>query len=78
VRLQSRWKAIGDVFQSGACLWKAPAPVARDPKRIALWTQVVTGMELNQSGTIRVLDGAAWRQRRLQLQELGGSPIKQE
>jgi hypothetical protein len=45
------------------------------PALITLWVQVVTGMELDEHGTVRVLDAAAWRQRRQRLTELGGPPL---
>jgi WD40 repeat protein/serine/threonine protein kinase len=55
-------------------LWPAPRRVEGDPERILLWVQVVTGMELNESGAVQVLDAATWGQRRQRLQELGGPP----
>ena len=59
-----------------ARLWDAPPPpVEGDVKRIVLWTQVITGLELDQGGTVHVLDRATWSERRQQLQALGGPPI---
>jgi WD40 repeat protein/tRNA A-37 threonylcarbamoyl transferase component Bud32 len=57
-----------------ALLWEAPLPVAGDVRRVVLWVQVVTGMELDADGTARPLDGAAWQQRRARLEKLGGPP----
>ncbi len=57
-----------------ARLWTTPSPLRGDVERISLWAEVVTGMDLDDTGTVRVLDGAAWRKRRLRLQELGGPP----
>ncbi len=45
-----------------------------DPERILLWTQVITGLELDDFGATRVLDAATWEKRRQRLQELGGPP----
>jgi len=54
-------------------VWKAPpGPLDGSCERIACWVQVVTGMELDPTGGINVLDAPTWQQRRLRLQELGG------
>jgi predicted RNA polymerase sigma factor len=45
-----------------------------EPERIKLWAQVVTGLEVDELTAAHVLDAATWQQRRLRLQELGGSP----
>ena len=42
--------------------------------RIMLWPQVITGLEVDELTTLRVLDAATWQQRRQRLQELGGPP----
>lgn len=56
-------------------LWRAPAgPLEGDLERILLWTQVVTGLELDESDGIGALDGSAWQERYQRLQELGGPP----
>jgi hypothetical protein len=39
-----------------------------------LWTQVITGLEVDELTAVRVLDAAAWQQRRDRLQKLGGPP----
>ncbi len=52
-----------------------PGPLGVDRQRIALWTEVITGLELDQSGGIVVLDGPTWQQRHRRLQELGGPPM---
>jgi WD40 repeat protein/serine/threonine protein kinase len=57
-----------------ARLWPSPGFVEGPAERIGLWVEVVTGMELDDAGTVRVLDAEAWRKRRLRLQELGGPP----
>jgi WD40 repeat protein len=46
-----------------ACSWPVPRPVEGVPSRVTLWVQVTTGMELDERGTARLLDAAAWRQR---------------
>jgi hypothetical protein len=51
--------------------------VAGTVGQIVLWSQVVSGMELDRVGVARVLDTDAWHQRRQRLGDLGkssGSP----
>ncbi|MHC4177321.1 MAG: protein kinase domain-containing protein [Planctomycetota bacterium] len=56
-------------------LWAVPPrSVVGGPDRIVLWTQVVTGLELDETGGIRVLDSSDWQKRYDQLQKLGGPP----
>ncbi|MHC4323826.1 MAG: protein kinase domain-containing protein [Planctomycetota bacterium] len=58
-----------------AAVWQAPPnPLEGDYERIICWVQVVTGMELDPTGGINVLDALEWQQRRRRLQELGGPP----
>ena len=63
----------GNDHQAGH-LWAVPAPVEGDPERLALWVQVVTGMDLDEGDGPRTLDGPTWRQRRQELKNLGGPP----
>ena len=59
-----------------ARLWKAPPPPLQgDVARIVLWTQVITSQELAESGGVHSLSAETWRERRQQLQALGGPPI---
>jgi WD40 repeat protein len=64
----------GSASDGIARLWEAPALLPDDPPRLAAWVGLVTGLELDAGGAIRVLDGAAWRQRRDRLTRLGGPP----
>src|SRR5262249_10345468 len=50
-----------------------PAPLPGEVGRLVLWSQVVTGMELDEHDAVRVLDAETWRQRRQLLQALGGA-----
>jgi WD40 repeat protein/tRNA A-37 threonylcarbamoyl transferase component Bud32 len=54
--------------------WPLPAPLDGDAQRIELWVQVLTGMELDEYGTVRWLDGDVLAQRRWQLEACGGPP----
>jgi WD40 repeat protein len=57
-----------------ALLWQLPVPVHGEVDRVVLWTQVITGLELDRDDVIRVLDATTWQQCRQRLQELGGPP----
>jgi hypothetical protein len=58
-----------------ARLWPAPAVLAGDGRRLNLWVSVLTGIELTEDrNRVRVLDSAAWLERRRQLDDLGGPP----
>jgi WD40 repeat protein/serine/threonine protein kinase len=56
-----------------ARLWHSGVP--GDPRRIVLWTQVATGMELNEeANTVQLLDAKTWQERKKQLDAMGGPP----
>ena len=66
---------FGDRVEKSGC-WAWPLRhVAGDPERIALWTTVITGMDLDEHENVQNLDPATWHQRRQRLQELGGPPL---
>ena len=46
-----------------------------DPERIALWAQVITGIEADEHGNARALAADEWQKRKARLQKLGGSPL---
>jgi WD40 repeat protein/tRNA A-37 threonylcarbamoyl transferase component Bud32 len=55
-------------------LWSVPTQLAGDVERLVLWTQVLTGMEMNSEGVVTTLDAAQWQERRERLEKLGGVP----
>ncbi len=57
-----------------ARLWRVPRRIRGDPEQVLLWTQVITGLELDEHGLVRFLDTVTWQKRRQRLQELGGPP----
>ncbi|HEV3262863.1 MAG TPA: protein kinase [Gemmataceae bacterium] len=59
-----------------ARLWPVDAPVEGASERLILWVQVVTAMELDDTGAVRWLDAPTWAQRRQRLEELGGAPVQ--
>ncbi len=66
--------ATGSEETVGGRLWEVETPVEGTAERLALWAQVITGMELDPYDTVRLLDSPTWQQRRLRLEELGGPP----
>lgn len=52
-----------------------PLAVEGSGERLARWAEVLTGMELDAQGSLRVLDAATWQQRQQRLAELGGAPV---
>jgi WD40 repeat protein len=54
--------------------WEVPSPMPDEPERIALWTELITGMQADESEEIRFLDARGWQERRQRLSDLGGPP----
>jgi tetratricopeptide (TPR) repeat protein len=44
--------------------WPMPQPIAGDPDLVRLWTQTITGQELDAGKSVSVLEPADWRERR--------------
>jgi dipeptidyl aminopeptidase/acylaminoacyl peptidase len=61
-----------------ARLWRIPVAVKGNVKRITVWTQVITGTEMDDNGNLHVLDAQTWQRRRQQFMQLGGSPTPEE
>ena len=57
-----------------AQLWNMAVPLEGGIEQIDVWTQLITGMELDENNVVGFLDGDKWRQRRQRLAELGGPP----
>jgi WD40 repeat protein len=55
-------------------VWTVPTPVAGDPKYLSLWTQVLTGLELDDNGFAQLLDAKTWQERRQRLADQGVPP----
>jgi WD40 repeat protein/serine/threonine protein kinase len=52
-------------------LYRMPEPVAGDPETLQLWAEVLSGLELESDGHVRVLDPASWNTRRIELERTG-------
>jgi WD40 repeat protein len=53
-----------------AALWEAPPAMPGTSERLALWAQLTTGIDLEDGGAVRTLDGAAWLECRRRLGRL--------
>jgi tetratricopeptide (TPR) repeat protein len=68
-------KTVATVTSDGTTrLWWVPSAPVGDARRIGVWVQVITGMELDESNAFRVLDTATWHERHRLLLEWGGPP----
>lgn len=65
---------VADRFGTAAVWIAPPGPLVGEYERIVCWVQVVTGLELDPTGGINVLDAQTWQKHRRHLQELGGPP----
>jgi WD40 repeat protein len=63
------------VHDTSAQLWSGPSIPGGDASRIAAWIQVLTGLELEDSGSVRFLDAQTWQERQRLLDALGGPPM---
>jgi hypothetical protein len=63
-------------FVSGktAQISKLPTPLGGEAERLVIWTQVVTGMTIDENRAVRLLDAKTWQDRRHRLEQLGGPP----
>jgi WD40 repeat protein len=43
-------------------------------EHISTWVEVITGLGLDELGSVKVLDNSTWRQRRAKLESQGGQP----
>ncbi len=69
----------GDTFVTGgfdqtARVCQVPRELPGDAARIALWCEVITGMEIDANDSVRLLDASAWNARKQALDRLGGPP----
>lgn len=64
-----------NIMQWDIMQWPVPSHVHSLSPRVTLWLEVMTGLELDESGAIVPLDANTWEQRRERLKEMGGPPI---
>ena len=58
----------------GARLWDVPIPLPDDLPRLSAWVEAATGLGVDENGSIRGLDRAAWLEARRRLEQYGGDP----
>jgi WD40 repeat protein len=59
-----------------ARLWQVATTALPDElQRVATWVEVLTGLELDELGSARVVDSTTWLQRREKLKQLGSAPV---
>jgi WD40 repeat protein len=46
-----------------------------DLERVANWVEVLTGLTLDENGSIQILDNAAWLRGREKVNQQGGPPV---
>jgi WD40 repeat protein len=59
----------------GTAWLRAVPALDGDPRRVMLWAQVVTGLELDRHGAVLALDADTLAARRRELETLGGPPL---
>jgi hypothetical protein len=61
--------------EGGLRRWEVTiAPLPGKAERLRLWTEVITGSELDRDGVVGRLSLETWAARRQRLRELGGVP----
>jgi WD40 repeat protein/serine/threonine protein kinase/tetratricopeptide (TPR) repeat protein len=71
-RVGDAWETtVGLGWASTGRVWQLPVPMHGDPDSILLWTQVLTGFELDTDGSPRPLDAQTWQEHRGRLGQRG-------
>jgi WD40 repeat protein len=68
-------KVLTGSFDHTARLWEVHGPLGGTAEQLVLWTQVLTGLELDADDVVRGLDAETWQQRRRQLEPRDGFPV---
>lgn len=76
-----KWFPDGKRFLTGiqdgrVSIVQLPEVVPDEPERVGRWIEVITGLELDATGKMRVLNAFEWQKRREQLAQLGGPPLR--
>ena len=59
-----------------AQFWDVAAELLPDDlERVANWVEVLTGLTLDEDGSIQILDNAAWLRGREKVKQQGGPPV---
>jgi WD40 repeat protein len=57
-----------------ARIWDIIPELPNELERVANWVEAITGLGLDELGSVSVLDNATWRERRDKLETQGGPP----
>jgi hypothetical protein len=49
-------------------LFRRAEPISGDASSLQLWAEVLTGLELESDGQLRVINAKAWNERRIKLE----------
>jgi WD40 repeat protein/tRNA A-37 threonylcarbamoyl transferase component Bud32 len=58
-----------------ARLWELPTSLEGTVEQILLWSEVITGMELEGDGSFHALNALSWQERQRRLEALGGKAL---
>ena len=58
-----------------ARLWDVVAEFPDELERVTTWVEALTGLSLDETGSIQILDNAAWLRRREKVKQQGGPPV---
>jgi WD40 repeat protein/tRNA A-37 threonylcarbamoyl transferase component Bud32 len=58
-----------------ARLWDVATELPDALERVATWVESLTGLTVDASGSVQVLDNPAWLQRRKRVEQQGGPPV---
>ena len=63
-------------FDKTVQLWDVATELLPDDlERVANWVEVLTGLTLDEKGSIQILDNAAWLRGREKVKQQGGPPM---
>ena len=63
-------------FSGTVQVWRVSAPMAGEVSQIALWTNVVSGMKLDERGSVHALDEESSNQLRRQIKTSAGLQLQ--
>ena len=70
----TKWAMLVSCEDKTIHLWNLPRSVSGEAERVALWVQVISGMELDSEMGAHLLDAPSHERLRQRLEALGGPP----
>lgn len=68
--------ALSGSWDGTARLWPVPQALDDDEKRLTVWVETMTGLRIGPNAGGELLKPDEWRQRKAELDRLGGPPIR--